>query len=183
MNVVQRVRAELGGAGLAALLLLAAAFAFLMLVLQPLEERSARLERRLEQLRPRAPAPGGRVVRTGDSAAAQLAAFYAYLDRGRTPPEWLARLHAIAEGAGLQLPSAEYRLRDTGTPLERYEIVLPVSGSYAELRAFLERALDEVPVLSLDGVGLSRASAEQARLRAELRLTLHLVRPGARCSG
>lgn len=174
----QRVRAELGGAGLAGLALLAAGLAFFVLVLQPLEERAERLQRRLEQLQPpRAPAPRPGVVRAGAAPSAQLAAFYAFLDRGPEPPEWLGRLHAIAEGAGLQLPSAEYRLHGTGTPLERYEIVLPVSGSYAELRAFLEAALAGIPVLSLDGVNFTRRRADQARVRAELRLTLHLVRP------
>lgn len=170
------LRAELGSAGLAGLVLLGGALAFLGLVLEPLEERAARLERRLEQLQPRAPAPRPGVVRAGAAPAAQLAAFYAFLDRGREPPEWLGRLHAIAQSAGLQLPSAEYRLHGTGTPLERYEIVLPVSGSYGELRAFLEAALGEIPVLSLDGVSFTRQRADQARVRADLRLTLHLVR-------
>jgi hypothetical protein len=172
--LVARVRAELGAAGVAGLALLGAAFAFLALVLQPLEEHGARLERRLERLAP--PPPRG-VLRTGAAPAAQLAAFYGFLERGREPPDWLARLHALARAAGLALPAAEYRLHATGTPLDRYEIVLPVSGTYAELRAFLEAALGEIPVLSLDGVSFTRERAEQARVRAELRLTLHLVRP------
>jgi len=172
--LVQRLRAALGAAGLAGLTLLGGGLAFFALVLQPLEERAARLERRLEQLAP-APRPG--VLRAGAAPAAQLAAFYAFLERGRDPPEWLARLHALARRSGLQLPAAEYRLHGTGTPLERYEIALPVSGTYAELRAFLESALDEIPVLSLDGVSFTRERADQARVRTELRLTLHLVRP------
>jgi hypothetical protein len=167
-----RLRAELGAAGVAGLALLAAALAFFTLVLQPLEEHRARLERRLERA---APTPRG-VLRSGAGPAAQLAAFYGFLERGREPPEWLARLHQLAGDAGLQLPAAEYRLHATGTPLERYEIVLPVSGTYAELRAFLEAALAGIPVLSLDGVSFTRERADQARLRAELRLTLHLVR-------
>lgn len=172
-----RVRAELGAAGVAGLALLGTAFAFLALVLQPLEARHAQLERRLERVQPHAPQPRPGVVRAGAAPSAQLAAFYGFLERGREPPEWLARLHALAREAGLALPAAEYRLHATGTPLERYEIVLPVSGTYAELRAFLEAALAEIPVLSLDGVSFTRERAEQARLRAELRLTLHLVRP------
>jgi hypothetical protein len=174
--LVQRLRAELGAAGVAGLALHGAALAFLALVLQPLEERAARLERRLEQLAPRAPAPRPGVLRAGAAPEAQLAAFYAFLERGREPPEWLARLHDLARRAGLQLPAAEYRLHGTGTPLERYEIALPVRGTYAELRAFLESALAEIPVLSLDNVSFTRERADQARVRAELRLTLHLVR-------
>ena len=175
--LVARMRAELGAAGVAGLALLGTAFAFLALVLQPLEARHAQLERRLERGQPHAPQARPGVVRAGAAPSAQLAAFYGFLERGREPPEWLARLHALAREAGLALPAAEYRLHATGTPLERYEIVLPVSGTYAELRAFLEAALGEIPVLSLDGVSFTRERAAQARLRAELRLTLHLVRP------
>lgn len=176
--LLQRLRAQLGAAGVAALALLAADLAFLALALQPLEERAARLERRLERVAPpRAPAPRGALVRAGAAPAAQLAAFYAYLERGPSPPEWLARLHAIAADAGLALPSAEYRLLGTGTPLERYEIALPVTGTYAELRAFLEAALAGIPVLSLDAVSFTRQRADAPRVRAELKLTLHLVRP------
>ena len=174
---LRRLREELGGAGLAGLAVLGAGLAFLALALRPLEEHAARLERRLEQLPARAPQPRPGMVRTGAAPATQLAAFYDFLERGRAPPEWLARLHAIAAEAGLALPAAEYRLHGTGTPLERYEIALPVSGTYAELRAFLEAALGEIPVLSLDGVTFTRQRAGQARVRADLRLTLHLVRP------
>lgn len=168
-----RLRTELGAAGLAGLGLLCAGLAFLALVLLPLEERGERLRRGLEQLAPRAPG----MVYTARAGAAQLAAFYRFFERGQDAPAWLARLHALARQAGLELPSAEYRLHGEGTPLARYEIVLPAHGSYGELRAFLEAALGEIPVLSLDGVSFTRQRAEQARLRAELRLTLHLVRP------
>jgi hypothetical protein len=55
----------------------------------------------------------------------------------------------------------------------RYEIMLPVSGSYPQIRDFLKRALTEIPVLSLDSISVKRS--DQA-LQAEMRLTLHLVK-------
>ena len=58
---------------------------------------------------------------------------------------------------------------------EKPSIVLPVSGSYAQIRDFLARALAEVPALSLDQMTLRRESRNQAEVHAELRLTLHRV--------
>lgn len=177
MSLARRVRAELGAAGVAGAVLLAAGLGFLALVLEPLEEQDRRLGERLEQQRPaRGPAPRAGVLRAGDTPAAQLAAFHAWLDRGKSPPEWLRQLDALAREAGIELGSAEYQMRDAGTALRRYEIVLPVSGTYGELRTFLEALLAQIPVLSLDGLTLARESAREARMQAELHLTLHLVR-------
>jgi hypothetical protein len=73
--------------------------------------------------------------------------------------------------------SATYRTQPAGARLERYEIVLPVSGSYPQIRDFLKRALADIPVLSLDQVSLRRESRNDSRVRAELRLALHRVKP------
>ncbi|MNC99262.1 hypothetical protein D3C83_174870 [compost metagenome] len=77
----------------------------------------------------------------------------------------------------MELRSAAYRTQAAGARLERYEIVLPVSGSYAQVRDFLKRALVEIPVLSLDQVSLKRESRNDARVQAELRLAIHRMRP------
>ena len=58
----------------------------------------------------------------------------------------------------------------------RYEIVLPVAGSYPQIREFLRRSLAEIPVLSLDQVNLKREKRNDGAVNAELRLTLHMVR-------
>ena len=57
----------------------------------------------------------------------------------------------------------------------RYEIVLPVTGSYTQIRDFLKRSLAEIPVLSIDPVSLKKEEPKGA-LHAELRLTLHMVK-------
>lgn len=176
MSLARRLRAELGAAGLAGVLMLGAGLGFLALILEPLEEQNRRLGARLEQ-QPAGPAPRAGVLRTRDTPAAQLAAFHAFLDRGKSPPEWLGQLDALAREAGIELGSAEYRMRATGTALRRYEIVLPVNAPYGALRAFLESVLAQIPVLSLDGLTLSRESASEPRVQAELRFTLHLVQP------
>jgi hypothetical protein len=54
--------------------------------------------------------------------------------------------------------------------------VLPVAGSYPQIREFLRRSLAEIPVLSLDQINLKRENRNDGAVNAELRLTLHMVK-------
>jgi hypothetical protein len=167
------VDGQLGALGAAALALLAAGAAFLVLAVQPLEEEQRRLD---EQIRLAARgAPSHKAQPAG--ASAKLAAFYAFFRRGEEPTDWLAKLYGSGKAAGLELRSADYRMVETPYPLLRYEISLPVTGSYAQIRAFLASALDSIPTLSLDRVGFRRKRAGDAVVEADLTLTLYLPKP------
>ena len=121
----------------------------------------------------RGTAPRGEPV--DRSAAAQLARFHAGFPPAAAAADSLARLQAAARRAGLTLPSGEYRLEQrAGEPLQRYAVVLPLQGSYAQLRQFIDLALAELPHAALDDVEMRRESAGDARLAARVRLTLYL---------
>lgn len=161
---LKRVQEYLGATGIAALCLLAAAAAFSSLVLGPLEARSALTHDKLSRKTPIQPG--------GD----KVAAVYAYLKKDEDTTDWLAKLHGIGTATGVQLRSASYRTQQTEGRIERYEIVLPASGSYAQIRDFLQRSLAEIPILSVDQLKLKREDRSNGRLQAELRLTLHRVK-------
>lgn len=165
-NRLYQLREQLGPAGLASLALLAAAIAFFAAAVQPLEQKDRALRAALER----------RSAAGADYGPDQLAAFYRFLERKEETTDWLAKLHGIARATGVDLRSATYRTQDAGTRLERYEIVVPVSGSYGQIRDFLKRTLAEVPVLSLDQVSLKRESRNDAQVRAELRMAIHRMK-------
>ena len=146
----------------AAFAVLATALAFSFLVVRPLEERSRLLVSRIQ------PEAAG-------NADAKVAALYRYLKKEESPTDWLAKLYGIGRATGLDLQSATYTTQSSGR-IERYEIVMPVAGSYQQLRDFLKRATAEIPVLSVDQMTLKRESRKDGALQAELRLTLHMVR-------
>jgi hypothetical protein len=154
----------------ASLALLGLALAFSFLVVKPLQERSRLLAARVS---PEA---------AGD-ADAKVAELYRFLgaakegEEARTPTDWLAKLYGIGRGTGIELQSARYATPQGGGRIERYEIVLPVTGTYGQIRDFLKRALAEIPVLSLDQMALKRDSRTDGTVSAELHLTLHMVRP------
>ena len=157
------LRHELGAVGTAALIVLAAAGVFFILVLQPMKDERARLEGAVSK----------NISKTGKT---NLGAFYARLESKDETTDALAKLYAIGKATGVDLQSGSYRTQPAPGRLERYELALPVAGSYAQIRDFLNRALGEIPSLSLDQMTLRRDGRNEATLHAELRLTLHGVK-------
>jgi Tfp pilus assembly protein PilO len=165
-----RLRDEFGTTGLAALVLFVAAGAFLALVLQPMKQKNRVLEARAGISRDL-----GAVENV--NAAEKVASVYEYLEKPEAITDWLAKLYAIGKATGVELQSANYKTQSAGGRLQRYEIVLPLTGSYAQMRDFLKRSLAEIPVLSLDQITLKRENRREGQVQAELRLTLHMVKP------
>jgi Tfp pilus assembly protein PilO len=170
MRKVLLLPRELGALGLVALAMLAAAGVFHLVSLAPLKAKSAHLAQQLA--RQAAPSQAGEP----QSADDRVRALYAFLKKDEQATDWLARLHAIGAATGVQMKSASYRSQNTEGKIVRYEIVLPVSGSYPQIREFLRRSLEEIPVLSLDQLSLKREKRTDDAVQAELRMTLHMVK-------
>ena len=176
--MINRLRAHierLGWAGVAGLALAAFAVAFYFASLAPLERELA--ERRAEAAALQQRLRMGESI-TGERKAGpseQLATFYAFFPAATSSPDWLGKIHAAAKSKGLVLQSGEYKLeRRADQKLARYQITLPVTGSYGQIRNFLGDVLAEVPAAALEDIALKRESAGSATLEARIRLTLYL---------
>jgi Tfp pilus assembly protein PilO len=168
------LKADLGALGLLSLLVLALTVAFSIAYVRPLEARKAQLEREADTRQRRA---GGDFIRVASrNPSHQMDDFYRFFERGQRTDEWLAKLYGIGTAAGLQLRAGTYRLDETRQRFDRYQVQLPVRGSYAQIRAFLEASLAEIPVMSLDQVSFRRKAANETAVEAEIVLTLHLLR-------
>lgn len=174
----ERHKPSLGLPASVGLALLGATTVFYLSVLAPAEERLRALD---DAIAKRKPAPELLTVSYQPSPtepAAKLRAFYGFFDKGTGFTEWLARLYAAAERAGVELKLADYRRIDPAdVPLVLQEVTLPVTGDYARIRAFAEGALGAVPVASLDQVSLRRQRANANLIEAELKFTFYLPRP------
>src|ERR1051325_2606967 len=125
-----RLRDELGAMGMAALALFVAAGAFMTLVLQPLKEQNRTLRAQARMIDNPAPPAA--------ASGEKLAAVYDYLRKPEQTTDWLAKLYAIGHSTGVELAQATYKSQTApGGKLERYEIVLPLTGSYTQMREFL----------------------------------------------
>jgi len=167
--LLYRAREELGVTGVAGIALFVAAALFMAFVLQPLKAKNRVLEAR---------AGIGRDLGAvqNANAADKVGAVYQYLEKPEATTDWLAKLYAIGRATGVELQSATYKTQNAGGRLQRYEIVLPLTGSYTQMRDFLKRSLAEIPVLSLDQISLKRENRREGTVQAELRLTLHMVK-------
>ena len=165
----------LGSMGLIALASSVLAGGLAAFSLGPLRaEHDGLLQRKLEaQELLRAARPGATVRSAGP--AEQITAFYASFPVMDSTPHWLARIQQAAKANGLALPSGEYRVdRHAEQRLARYQITLPVNGSYTQMRGFIGEVLRDVPAASLDDVQFKRDSGTGSRLEVRIRLSLYL---------
>ena len=158
---------RIGFAGVGAIGLLAAALFFSNFMVKPLEQKNLSLKE--------AATRQGRKADAGQ-AGEKVAAVYEYLRKEEDTTDWLAKLHGIGTATGIQMRTASYRTQPTEGRIVRYEIVLPVTGSYGQIRDFLKRAALEIPVMSIDQVTLKKEEKKGGSLHAEMRLTLHMVK-------
>lgn len=90
-----------------------------------------------------------------------------------TAARQIGEIEQLARAHGIDLPRGQYNVSpQTGTPLARWQLVLPVDAPYPDLHAFLAAALERLPNLTLDELKLKRERIEDTALQAELRMSL-----------
>lgn len=153
--------ARIGWPGQMGIALVVLAVVVCVSFVRPLETQVAELQARVEH-RARQPAP---VLLVQDWRAS--------LPTGHVGHAYLGRLFQAAAAHGLELQAGRYReTRDAQSGLTRLSIVLPVTGAYPALRAFLSQALTGQPGLALEGLRLVREDMSTRDMEAELRLVL-----------
>jgi hypothetical protein len=111
----------------------------------------------------------------GMDSAEQLSKFYGLLPARGARTELLERIYAAAALHNISLDQGDYRpIRTADGKVGLFEIVLPVKGSYIQIRKFVAQALLDVPTLALDSISLSRQKITEPTLDAELRFTLYM---------
>ncbi|MDN7140008.1 type 4a pilus biogenesis protein PilO [Pseudomonas sp. JQ170] len=87
------------------------------------------------------------------------------------------RIYSLAKTERISLSRGEYALGvDPKTQLARYQILLPVRGSYPQIRRFVHALLGQLPALVLEDVDLQRKKIGDSELTGRLRMTLYLSR-------
>lgn len=138
--------------------------------LQQLKERAETLQIQAQKP-PSGDADAGKKM-TGDQA---LQAFYDFFPMIDSSPFWIRELVRIAKKQNVELSSSEYRLiNEQDARLARYEMVLPVRGNYAQIRAFIADALEAVPAMAISAIAIKREAVSSDRLELRLEINLFL---------
>ena len=161
-----------GWAGIAGLALFACMAAFYFSALRPEETRLEQLrEESLHQRQRSEPA----AAEAPKAPAEKLAAFYAYFPRPDHLPDLLEKIFGAAQRQSLVLDQGEYRpVKEPVGELMRYQVVLPVQGTYPQIRKFVDGALADVPSLSLEGIQFERQKVGDAAVAAKVRFVVYL---------
>jgi len=111
------------------------------------------------------------------SVEEQLARFYAHFPDREQAPELLERVYEAADLNGLQIARADYRVaEDRKVGLISYEVLVPLSGQYGQIRGFVDEVLQTIPTLSVDELDFAREGIRQSRIDATVRLNLFMAR-------
>lgn len=109
--------------------------------------------------------------------AAELARFYARFPSQAVFPDRLEQLLKTAAGHALNVNDGEYTVtHETTGKLVRYQIALPLRGTYPQVRSFLAALADEAPGVTLENARFERHDVGDPALDVRLRLVLFLAR-------
>jgi len=173
---LERSLRRIGLAGIAAIGVLLACAAFWASAIFPLSERLHAARADARALQARLTATGGKA----HTAEGGIEAFYGFFADGKTAADRLETIFGLAAKAGIELDKGSYRYNGTvGERLVRYEVSLPLRGSYAQIRRFLASVLNEIPVASLDRVGFEKKRIGDEKVEANVIFTLFLARAAA----
>ena len=116
--------------------------------------------------------------------------FYARFPNGASLPKWLSLINETAVKQGLLLNRGDYKLTQIKstpnqlsknpysaskkTQLSSYEIVLPVTGQYSQIRHFIAEVLYQMPGLALGEMQIKRENTLMPTVEARLVLVLML---------
>lgn len=104
-----------------------------------------------------------------------LNAFYAFFPPGNHLSEQIGKIYRAAQGQALQLERGDYRATSDGAgQLTRYQISLPLKGSYTQVRKFVAAVLVDVPHLSLESIQFERQRAGDPAVEARVKFVMYL---------
>lgn len=126
-------------------------------------------------------------ISLNQSSAEDIQHFYAQFPNGESLPKWLRLIDENAAKQHLILNRGDYKLtqikskklevasaESSPNALSRYEIVLPVTGQYSQIRQFIAQVLHDLPALALSDMHIKRESAQSPTVEARLVFVLLL---------
>ena len=169
MNRLNAWLNRLGAAGVLGVGILLACAGFYLSALAPAARELAAQRLAAEHLRSRVPYQPV----TAEGRAEELRRFHNLFPPVERLSDELERLYGLAREAKLELAQGEYRLDKHATGLWAYRVVLPMRGTYPQIRGFVAAVLKSMPIASVDGLRFERKKAGETMLDAQMRLTLH----------
>jgi len=169
--------ARLGATGKVGLGLIVVAIILFMGVILPRDSTLKILKQRAETIKSQSALQmrGKYGVNRKISGEQTLKIFYDFFPHIDSSPFWIGELVRVAKMHEVEINSSEFHMTlGKGPSLARYEMVLPVRGSYPQIRAFIADALQSIPAMAIVGINIKRKSVKSTQLEADLKVNLYL---------
>ncbi len=115
-----------------------------------------------------------RVASSADAEAAALTQFYGFFGNSERQADVIARLVVMATDLGLAYRRIDYRpLPESSLGLDGFQIQLPISGAYPELRNFVSTVLTRMPTITLDQIEIARRKDGKDGVEAQMSFSYH----------
>jgi hypothetical protein len=123
-------------------------------------------------------ARGQRRTPAGDKHADPAASRRALPPRSEMPAI-LRQLFGKASRAQLTVDTGRYEIKATASgSIVRHQIAFPVSGSYPQIRKFIDSTQATMPSVALSDLSLDRKSTIDGKVEAQIRMTIYTTATG-----
>jgi hypothetical protein len=116
-----------------------------------------------------------RAGKVADTPQRQASKFVGSLPTPNDVPRIMGSIVAVAAATGIELKRGSYEfVTGSGDSIAQYQMSLPVTGSYPQVRQFVENVLATVPAISLEGMRLERDKVADQVIAADLKFSILL---------
>lgn len=172
---IQQQINRLGWPGVIAIALLFFSLSFYLSALRPMHQQLAELSQRTSDSTDAAPAIQPPPAKS-PQVEIQLQEFYRSFPAQTALPDQLDQIYRAAKAHGILLEKGDYQASpEKQAGMTRYQVTLPVTGSYPKLRQFIRALIRDVPGMAIDSIRLERERIGEPQISAELRLTLYFA--------
>lgn len=163
---------KLGWQGLVGLLLIIASLNYLLIVAAPKAHQLKRLQVELTALKAN---PKQNVNNRNSHEKSDVAKiFYDVLPTQTEANSKISAILRVATDNGLVVNKVEYEQPLTVSPLIQYQIKLPLTGSYLQIRQFINQVLNTLSSIALSDISLKREDVATDSVDAQIQFTLYL---------
>jgi Tfp pilus assembly protein PilO len=100
--------------------------------------------------------------------------FYDVLPTQTEASSKISEILRVATDNGLVINKVEYEQPLSASPLIQYQIKFPLTGSYMQIRQFINQVLNTLPSIALNDISLKREDIATDLVDAQIQFTLYL---------
>ena len=162
----------LGWKGLAGLVLIIGSLSYLIIVAVPKAQQLQRLQ--IEMTAAKANQKQSDSNRNNSDPSDIARTFYDVLPTQTEASSKISAILRVATDNGLVINKVEYEQPLSVLPLIQYQIKLPLTGSYMQIRQFINQVLNTLPSIALNDISLKREDIATDLVDAQIQFTLYL---------